>query len=443
MKVHDPIAVVGLGYGDEGKGTTVDYLCAGTPAYDSTTVVRFNGGPQAGHNVVQPDGTHHCFSQWGSGTMHGARTYLSRFVSIDPYAMDNEAAHLKSIGIPSPYELLTIDGACQIVTLMDRQLQRHRDAQAGPERNGCCGTGYGISVERALMYPGHELYMHELSSPSFVLKKLTAIRDLYFDLDNPVPDEFFGWDLEEMASFYHEFWRRTWYTDHIDRDWPNTLFRSGERVIFEGAQGVMLDEDYGFHPYTTWSHCTLRNVHKLLEDCVDVELKKLGVLRTFSTRHGPGPFVSEATSDHDIPWAVLKGEHNDTNPWQGDFRVGHFDAVAGRHALSVIGDDLDGLVVTHCDKLDDLPEVIVDAYCSSAGHGRFWRPDALDPSQLDWREQYTAELMECEPYIVGCALPHDARAHEIAGRIGMDPPPVLIESHGPTWRDKRVVRGKL
>src|SRR5437773_11389748 len=91
------IIVIGLAFGDEGKGSIVDFL---TRRYNAHTVVRFNGGPQAGHNVVTSDGRHHTFSQFGSGTfVPGVRTLLSRFVLIEPYAMFKEAAHLNDIGV--------------------------------------------------------------------------------------------------------------------------------------------------------------------------------------------------------------------------------------------------------------------------------------------------------------------------------------------------------
>src|ERR687897_1022473 len=100
------IILGGLGYGDEGKGTWTDFLARTEPVH---TVVRFNGGAQAGHNVVTPDGRHHTFAQFGSGTLHGVRTHLSRFMMVDPLALAAEAGHLAELGVAAPFELLTVD----------------------------------------------------------------------------------------------------------------------------------------------------------------------------------------------------------------------------------------------------------------------------------------------------------------------------------------------
>src|SRR3954462_3394351 len=108
------IIVVDLAFGDCGKGTIVDFL---TRQYEAHTVVRFNGGPQAGHNVVTADGRHHTFAQFGSGSfVPGVRTLLSRFMLIEPYALLNEAAHLEQIGVPDPMSRLFIDGRCLVIT---------------------------------------------------------------------------------------------------------------------------------------------------------------------------------------------------------------------------------------------------------------------------------------------------------------------------------------
>src|SRR5436190_2071933 len=104
------ILVVDLAFGDCGKGTVVDFLTRRCGAH---TVVRFNGGPQAGHNVVTSDGRHHTFSQFGSATfLPGVRTVLSRFMLIEPYALLNEAAHVRSVGVADALDRLLIHERC-------------------------------------------------------------------------------------------------------------------------------------------------------------------------------------------------------------------------------------------------------------------------------------------------------------------------------------------
>ncbi len=89
--------VIGLAYGDCGKGTIVDYL---TRRHAAHTIIRFNGGAQAAHNVITPDDRHHTFAQFGSGLfVPGVRVYLSRFMLVEPYALFNEEAHLRGLGV--------------------------------------------------------------------------------------------------------------------------------------------------------------------------------------------------------------------------------------------------------------------------------------------------------------------------------------------------------
>src|SRR4051794_756041 len=99
------VITVGLGFGDEGKGATVDVLCRHLGA---NLVVRYSGGSQCGHNVELPDGRRHTFSQFGAGTFAGAATYLGPRVVLNPSALRREADHLRNLGIADPYALLTV-----------------------------------------------------------------------------------------------------------------------------------------------------------------------------------------------------------------------------------------------------------------------------------------------------------------------------------------------
>src|SRR5207248_6354838 len=126
------LVVVDLGYGDAGKGTVVDWLCASRPVH---TVVRFNGGAQAGHNVVTPDGRHYTFAQFGAGTFHpGVRTHLSRHVVVDPLALVAEADHLVAVGVPGPLGRLTVDRSALLATPYHRAANRARERARGAGR---------------------------------------------------------------------------------------------------------------------------------------------------------------------------------------------------------------------------------------------------------------------------------------------------------------------
>src|SRR3954449_12449778 len=132
---------VDLGFGDAGKGSIVDFL---TRANDAHTVVRYNGGAQAGHRVVTAGASprDHVFAQFGSGTLSGAATHLSRFMLLDPPAMLEEARHLAALG-SDPLPRTTIDEGAPIITPFARAINRLRERARGSQRHGSCGMGIG------------------------------------------------------------------------------------------------------------------------------------------------------------------------------------------------------------------------------------------------------------------------------------------------------------
>jgi adenylosuccinate synthase len=126
-------------------------------------------------------------------------------------------------------------------------------------------------------------------------------------------------------------------------------FRETETVIFEGAQGVLLDAEAGFHPFTTWSRCTAVNAIEIIKEMApDSVVSQIGVMRSFAVRHGPGPLPTETDT-----LASVVSEHNTFNEWQGAVRYGWFDAVLARYALDVTR-GVDFLAVTHMDVLSRL-----------------------------------------------------------------------------------------
>lgn len=143
--------VVDLGFGDAGKGAVVDRLCRAD--HTVRAVVRFNGGAQAAHTVVTADGRQHTFAQFGAGTLRGVPTLLSRFMLVDPLALTAEADHLRSLGVPDPCALLSVDRRARLTTPYHAAASRLREQARGAARHGSCGMGVGETARYALAHP--------------------------------------------------------------------------------------------------------------------------------------------------------------------------------------------------------------------------------------------------------------------------------------------------
>ncbi|MET7804422.1 adenylosuccinate synthetase [Micromonospora chersina] len=401
------VMVVDLGYGDAGKGTVVDWLCASRPVH---TVVRFNGGAQAAHNVVLRDGRHHTFAQFGSGTFRPeVRTHLSRHVVVDPLALAAEADHLTAVGVPDALDRLTVDGEALLATPYHRAANRAREIARGADRHGSCGLGVGEAVAYGLAHPDEAPRVADCAHPAVLRRRLTALRDRLTAELGPLDAP----PVEDCLPAYAAFADRVAI---VDRAHLAGVLRAGT-CVFEGAQGVLLDEWHGFHPYTTWSTTTFANAEALLAEAgLAGTAQRLGVLRVTTTRHGPGPLVTE---DPALPFADPR---NPTNPWQGRFRFGHFDAVAHRYALAAAG-GVDGLALTHLDLAGPALRI-----CR-----RYDTVDRLTPGpagDLDRQAALTARLLRARPLLD--EAPTDWPA-AVAAELGT---PVLLTSHGPTAEDK-------
>ena len=463
------IVVVDLAFGDCGKGTVVDFLARRCGA---RAVVRFNGGPQAGHNVVTPDGRHHTFSQFGGGTfLPGVRTVLSRFVLVEPYALFNEAAHLAGLGVGDAMDRLLIDARCPVITPAHQAANRLRELARGGRAHGTCGLGIGETMQDLSDHPRLMLRAADLPDRRTVAARLRAIRDLKlyqlrdvipavrahpgarFSLDTLLDPSWVG----AAADNYAELARRATVADEPA---VRAALRAPGATLYEGAQGVLLDEWHGFHPHTTWSTTTFANADALLDECGHGGRRtRVGVLRTYFTRHGAGPLV---TADDGLRPA-LPEPHNADAGWQGRFRVGAFDAVAARYALGAAG-PVDALAVTHLDRLARLPPRICTAYRDDAAPpsgGQAVRGGGEDdelvirqgdritdlrvrrPADLARQERLTGLLGRCRPLYAPLAGEGRAGvdAQAFLGVISQElRSPVGLTSAGPTADDKQILQ---
>jgi adenylosuccinate synthase len=435
------ILTVDLGFGDAGKGSIVDFL---TRAHVAHTVVRYNGGAQAAHRVVTagPNPCEHVFAQFGSGTLAGAATHLSRFMLLDPLAMTAEEQHLQALGVADAFARTTIDERALVITPFQRAANRLKELARGHNRHGSCGMGIGETMIDYLEHGQRVLFAGDLRSPDVLRAKLrflheinlAKIQSLLPDLpDNdeaareqsPLRDpDWPDWLIEEYRTFAQQ-------ARIVPSAFLHRILQQPGAVIFEGAQGVLLDEWQGFHPYTTWSTTTLENAERLLDEAgYTGDQTRIGITRAYATRHGAGPLVTEdATLTR-----VLPDASNAFGAWQQGFRVGWLDMVMLKYALEAVG-PLDQLAVTCLDRLAELPELRI---CRRYSYDTF-NIDRIArsavPRALDYQERITNSLARCTPVLETLADP-GALLHMLESELGV---PIGILSRGPTAAGKRSI----
>ena len=435
--------VVDLGFGDAGKGLITDFLVRKKMA---GLVVRYNGGAQAGHNVVTPDGRHHTFSQFGSGTfVPGVKTYLSRYVVIHPSALLMEGDALIRMGESDAFSRIQVSDQCLVITPFHQAANRIHELMRGDVRHGSCGVGVGEAVEDARFLTGDSVTAGDLAQTTQLLHKLNSIRERKRDrlIKLYGVKNLKGCAAAEWVFFEREGLADTWIkaisrindlnlvtSDDVLHTWLNET----ENVVFEGAQGVLLDEEVGFHPFTTWSRCTTVNALELIQEhAPDSAVSTIGVMRCYAVRHGPGPLP---TQTNDL--AIHIAEHNCRNEWQGLLRYGWFDALLSRYALRETG-GVDGLAVTHMDLLSRLQEW---RYCpgyqgENLADSFFHRSETTGVISdlgmqhgltLDQKEKITQELFLVKPEIKPCGVDQSKVIKVIEGQTGL---PVELISNGP------------
>lgn len=393
------IITVGLGFGDEGKGATVDYLVRELGA---ELVVRYSGGAQAGHSVELADGRRHTFSQFGAGTLAGARTWLGPRMIVSPATLTPEAEHLQSLGVDDPWSLLSAHPAALVATEYHAAMNRLRELARGDARHGSCGLGIGETRHYWLRYGADAVTVGDLADRRLLIAKLALLRDrLLLEMQElPRLDR-------EWAAALHETLPAA-QADLLQESMEGVTARAemppAETVVFEGAQGVLLDEWHGFHPYTTWSTVTPLHAWELAAEYGIDDVTVLGLTRAYSTRHGAGPFP---TWDRDFT-ATLRDAGNPTNAWQGSLRAGPLDLVLLDYAARICR--IDALAVTCLDQLPQRPRV-----CPRyADLGRLKIPSSLrEQSELTrvlesatatYRETSAEELLETLGQIAPVAM---------------------------------------
>ena len=453
--MHTATILTDLTFGDAGKGSITDALARHQSTFcpRACLVVRYNGGAQAAHTVVEASGRTHTFRQYGSGTFaDGCETFLSRFVLVNPIALLDETLALQSLGVADAPARLYIDAWALVTTPYHMMLNQLREIARGSHRHGSCGLGIGETAADALtaeqsQEAGQTLRFGDLTTGDALLRRKLrvhrAVKQQHADELLPslraqasVSDadaQAVGILLDQLHSD-DEFDATIEVFAHVaagvhttSPDFLAAHLSEPGATIFEGAQGVLLDEDWGFHPYTTWSHTTPANALRLIAEVgMPIPTTVLGLTRAYQTRHGAGPFPTESAA----VTVALPEPHNPTNDWQGPFRAGLLDLALLRYALAASG-RIDGLVMTCLDRLPDMPEAKVGiGYTHDDAP---WNLVAANPGCLERREADGYALAKVA--VRYAPAPHDAAAYAamVATELGL---PLLGTSAGPTARDK-------
>ncbi len=326
--------VLGLQFGDEGKGITTDYLCSYKCVTNRTIVVRFSGGQQAGHTVTK-DGTHHIFASFGSGTLAGCPTYLSEHCTFYPPNMLNEYNTLKLKGV-NPQIIIHPKAMC--TTPYDVAFNRWKEKVV---EHGSCGIGVGATMRRNTFSP-YKFYATDLMYPLLMDQKLLSIKEYYIreikKLTSGLPTTYevaiheFEKELQfEMVNFLKSL--EALVVQHAIRHHLRgyDVLKEFDYIVFEGSQGILLDMEHGIFPNVTFAHTTSKNAIEICEK-IGIERDNIEVYyvtRCYQTRHGNGWMSNQK----EIPLINNEKETNKHNEWQKDFRIGEIDYQLLNYAI--------------------------------------------------------------------------------------------------------------
>jgi adenylosuccinate synthase len=417
------IAVLGAQWGDEGKGKIVDLL---TPRF--SIVARYQGGHNAGHTVYA-NGRKFVLRLLPSGILHdGITCVIGNGVVIDPQALFAEIDELAAAGIHVGDRLVVSDKA-HLILPYHRELDLLSEARRGERKIGTTSRGIGPAYEDKIARRG--VRVGDLANPQSLAEAVEhnvaarnrLIADSTMDAAQVLADLSRAWDR-----------MRPWVKDV-------SVFLAQAReekrtIMFEGAQGTLLDIDHGTYPYVTSSNATIGGVCTGLGVGPRAIDRVLGVAKAYTTRVGEGPLPTELTGE--IGNRLRESGQEFGAVTGRPRRCGWYDAVAVRYAARVNG--LDALALTKLDVLDDLPELQVCTSCRCRGVELRDMPGDL------------AQLAACEPVYETLAgwsqptrgvreyhdLPREARAY-IARLEEITGVPAAIVSTG-SGREETIFR---
>lgn len=420
------VVVLGTQWGDEGKGKIVDLLTE-----QANAVVRFQGGHNAGHTLVI-GGEKTVLHVIPSGILRdGVECFIGNGVVLSPSALLEEIGKLESRGVPVR-ERLTISAACPLILPYHVALDKARELRRGENKIGTTGRGIGPAYEDKVARRG--LRLGDLRN----LKRFEEILREVLDYHNHALVHYYGVPALDAGEVLAQAVSEGEQLLPMMGDVTSTLHRyreDGAKILFEGAQGSLLDIDHGTYPFVTSSNTTAGGTATgsgfgpLYLDYV------LGITKAYTTRVGSGPFPTELFDD--IGQRLAERGHEFGATTGRPRRCGWFDAVALRTAVNI--NSVSGLCLTKLDVLDGLEEIsICVGYDDGAGNTVANPVDACDYENLKpvyetvpgWSES-TAGVRSVD------ALPAAAQAYieRLETLVGA---PIDIISTGPD-RDETIV----
>ncbi len=339
------VAILGMQWGDEGKGKIVDLL-----SEEADIVCRFQGGSNAGHTVFL-NGKKVILHLVPSGILHDNTVcVIGNGVAFDPELFFKELEEIQRIGVDVSCDRLFISERAHVVMPYHKRMDTARDKKLGKSRIGTTGRGIGPTYEDKAARIG--IRVVDLLNENIFKEKLK--RNL--ELKNLILEKFLGdegFEFEPIYEKYLLYGRRLKKFARNISSYLNEQIKKGKKILFEGAQGALLDIDHGTYPYVTSSSTVAGNIFcgcGVSPRCLD---RILGVVKAYTTRVGGGPFPTEMEKDLG-DYVRERGKEFGATTGRPR-RCGWLDIVALRHAISING--LSGIVITKLDVLDDLDEI--------------------------------------------------------------------------------------
>ena len=365
-------AVIGLQWGDEGKGKIVDYL-----SEDFDLVVRYQGGNNAGHTVIVDDTTYK-LNLIPSGVIRGKICFLGQGVVLDPNHFSNEYDQIKKkINNPEIY----LSSNISLILDYHKQLDKINESILNTEKKiGTTSKGIGPAYQDKVGRKSIKLY--DLKSKKIIEEKMHSIKKFY----DPILERFneskinIEQTIQDLLSFYDVINELIVDNSQIKNEFKN------KKILFEGAQGALLDLDHGSYPFVTSSNTVSSNI--VIGSALQVDYQTVGIFKAYATRVGNGPFPSELFDDIG-DYIAEKGVEIGTVT-KRKRRCGWLDLVSLKYSCEI--NRVNELCMTKADVLNNLSEIKV---CKSYNSKKY---EDVNFSESDILESLSLENSDFEVF---------------------------------------------